>query len=176
MSLLYFNTLFFNFDIVIRVGWSCFSILILSSMLDDHFFSILILPFVLDDHVFQFWYCHRCWMIMFFNFDVVINAGWSCFSMYSYWYEIKFVCFVLFDTFIGALIFYSSGDNFSLTNLWRCDSTTALLVILINSYLNCGWDSTSTVIWASSQHNCPLKSVGYFHFLLWRKLGKKSIF
>ena len=101
----------------------CFSILILSSMLDDHVFqfgychprwmimlfnldivshvgwsccSISILSSMLDHHVFQFWCCHPYWIIMFFNFDVVIYVGWSCFSMYFNWYGIKHVCSVLF--------------------------------------------------------------------------------
>ena len=33
----------------------------------------------------------------FFNFDIVIHVGWSCFSIYCNWYETKFVCFVLFS-------------------------------------------------------------------------------
>ena len=77
-SLMYLNTLIFNFDIVIHVWWLCFSI-----------FDI----------------------IMFFNFGNVIHVGWSCFSMYCNWYEMKFVCFVLF-------CFVLSGSGASVL-LWQ---------------------------------------------------------
>ena len=59
-----------------------------------------------EPHVFEyifFLYCNPCLITMFFNFwyyhvffnyGIVIHVGWSCFSMYCNWYEIKFVCFV----------------------------------------------------------------------------------
>ena len=126
------------------------------------FFCVRCEPHVFEYIKFKFWYCNPCLMIMFFNFwyyhvffnfGIVIHVGWSCFSMYCNWYEIKFVCLIVLFIALTKKVSLDVRNEIDLEDA-SLPKITAWKVFLVTQWKNSNFnkDSEKVSVFQKSKH------------------------